>query len=155
MSPAANALLLEHPLVLLLLAIFALYLLRVVLLMREGIRHALRAVVVAVCLMIATGAFAPKFGLKGNDAEAAAVLVGSMAIFAMPKRSRHIPTSVKRRVIEKHIRGGGKYDPKQDELDHRVPFSRFGGHTEDNLRVVPRKVNRKKGAKMPKLGELF
>lgn len=34
-----------------------------------------------------------------------------------------------------------------------VPIDKGGGHTKDNLWVIPRKLNRSKGNKMPSLEE--
>lgn len=82
------------------------------------------------------------------------ILWGALAAFVVfirtKPRSRHIPASVKRRrVAEYELRTGKKYNPRRDELDHDVPFARGGSHTEDNLRVVEKRKNRKKGSKSP------
>jgi hypothetical protein len=69
-------------------------------------------------------------------------------------RSRWIPATTRRKVIEKWEREtGNTFDAKIYELDHKIPFAKGGGHTLDNLRVVKRNVNRKKGQQEPGLGD--
>ena len=65
------------------------------------------------------------------------------------KRSRRIPANIRRAVIEKHIARTGGFDPATEEIDHRVPFEKGGGHTKYDLWIIPKKVNRSKGNKMP------
>jgi hypothetical protein len=37
------------------------------------------------------------------------------------------------------------------EVDHKIPFAKHGWHTMDNLRVIRRDANRRKGGSEPKL----
>ena len=70
---------------------------------------------------------------------------------ARPSQSnRRIPADVRRRVIANWQRKSGeKFNSREYELDHVVPFSRGGGHTLDNLRVIEKRKNRSKGARVP------
>jgi hypothetical protein len=70
------------------------------------------------------------------------------------KRSRHIPASVKRQVIARDMKDG-KYDGSKHHLDHVWAFTSGGSHTPDNLRVTSKEKNRKKGAKHPRLWEMW
>jgi hypothetical protein len=72
------------------------------------------------------------------------------------KRSRYIPKATKRAVTKRYAEETGeKYDPKKHHIDHRWPHSRGGSNTEDNLRVVEKGKNLKKGAKRPKLRDMW
>jgi hypothetical protein len=146
--------LLNH-LVLIVAVLGVLYLLRVVFLAREGIRLALKRVIFGGLLMFVVQQTAPSFGLKAGDAEIVAAITGVFGALVIPNRSRRIPARVRKRVIERHLKSGGEYDPKQHDIDHVVPFSRGGSHSEENLRVLPKKDNRRKGAKMPRFRDLW
>ena len=50
---------------------------------------------------------------------------------------------------------GEKFDPKKHHVDHVWPFSRGGSHTADNLRVIEKKKNLRKGAKRPRMQEMW
>lgn len=73
------------------------------------------------------------------------------------KRSRNIPSKSKRLAWAKFVQeyysdpaNEGKPLRKKDyEFDHHMPFSEGGGHDPENIRVITRKENRKKGAKIP------
>jgi hypothetical protein len=68
------------------------------------------------------------------------------------RRPRRIPADIKRKVIQRfESRTGERYDPSVHHIDHKVPFSKGGGHTLDNLRVVPRALNLRRGGSMPTL----
>ncbi|MGA2435010.1 MAG: HNH endonuclease signature motif containing protein [Bryobacteraceae bacterium] len=73
---------------------------------------------------------------------------------ASPKRSRHIPRAVRASVIKRDLKGK-RFNSNKHHIDHIYPYSRGGGHTEDNLRVVDKKKNLKKGAKQPTLWDWF
>ena len=47
------------------------------------------------------------------------------------------------------------WDPKKHHVDHVWPFSRGGSHTTDNLRVIEKKKNLRKGAKLPRLRDMW
>lgn len=72
------------------------------------------------------------------------------------KRSRYIPKKTKRAVIERHLeKTGEEYDPQKHHIDHRWPHKRGGSNTADNLRVIEKKKNLQKGAKRPRLREMW
>ena len=81
-----------------------------------------------------------------------------LILLARPrKRSRAIPAKSKRLAWAKFYgefysnpANADKPLRKKDyEFDHIVPFSRGGSHDPENIRVIPKKDNRRKGAKMP------
>ena len=75
-------------------------------------------------------------------------------LVAPPKRSRRIPKKLRRAVIERDL-GGAKFDPALHDIDHIVPYSKGGDHSEENLRVTSRSRNRSRGNKMPGWRDLF
>jgi len=70
------------------------------------------------------------------------------------KRSRYIRKATRRAVIERDLKGE-KFDPQKHHVDHVWPFARGGSHTSDNLRVIEKKKNLQKGAKRPRLREMW
>jgi 5-methylcytosine-specific restriction endonuclease McrA len=70
------------------------------------------------------------------------------------KRSRSIPMATRRAVIKRDLKGV-KFDPEKHHVDHVWPFSRGGSHTTDNLRVIEKKKNLRKGAKRPRMREMW
>jgi hypothetical protein len=105
--------------------------------------------------VLALGFLAHVIGLRGWWIFYAAVAIASPLHTAWQwNRSRWIPAATRRRVIEKWERKTGKtFDSTIYELDHKIPFAKGGWHTLDNLRVVKRNVNRKKGYQEPGLGD--
>ncbi|MDR2808300.1 MAG: HNH endonuclease [Spirochaetaceae bacterium] len=65
------------------------------------------------------------------------------------RRSRYIPSSVKQKVWErdrgKCVQCGSQIDL---EYDHDIPFSKGGSNSVDNVRLLCRKCNRSKSAKI-------
>ena len=57
-------------------------------------------------------------------------------------------------VIARDLKGE-RFDPNLHDVDHIVPFSKGGDHSEANLRVLSRSENRRRGAKMPKFRDLL
>jgi 5-methylcytosine-specific restriction endonuclease McrA len=70
------------------------------------------------------------------------------------KRSRFIPKATRRAVIRRDLKGEA-FDPEKHHIDHVWPFSRGGSHTTDNLRVIEKKRNLQKGAKRPRMREMW
>ena len=94
------------------------------------------------------------FAANGWNGPAVWAIVAFTVILAFKARpsnsNRRIPNKVRRRVIANYERKKGiKYSSRTHELDHKVPFSKGGGHTVDNLRVIEKSKNRSKGAKLP------
>jgi hypothetical protein len=95
-------------------------------------------------------------GVKGWWVFYVAVGVSAPLMGRMPsfERSRKIPIHIRRAVIERHVAVTGRpFDSTIEEIDHMLPFNKGGGHTKDNLWVVPRKINRAKGDTTPMLEE--
>jgi 5-methylcytosine-specific restriction endonuclease McrA len=65
-----------------------------------------------------------------------------------PDRSRVIPKRVRQAVIERDLKGA-KFDATIHHIDHIVPFSKGGDNSPVNLRVLPKRENLSRGAKMP------
>jgi hypothetical protein len=130
----------------------AYYLLQVARRKREVIRYKLKRVVVYVaCILIGITAI-PGHGYSMQDAAIFSMFVGLSAAFILirpPRNDRRIPTKIRRAVIARDLKGE-RFDPKLHDIDHIVPFSKGGDHSEKNLRVVDRSTNRRRGAKMPK-----
>ncbi|MGD0496994.1 MAG: HNH endonuclease [Bryobacteraceae bacterium] len=141
-------------------AIFCLYWLRALRLAREGarlfLRNLLKAIVAFCVLMAVLTALRLQTHLLPSQEQ---VIAGFVALIFFgrwqgKKRSRHIPTATRRAVIERDLKGE-KFDPEKHHIDHVWPFSRGGSHTTDNLRVFEKKKNLRKGAKRPRLREMW
>jgi hypothetical protein len=74
-------------------------------------------------------------GFRGWWVQYLALAISSPLLFPIPPftRSRKIPEHIRREVVEWHIKQTGGFDPKTEEIDHMVAFSKGGGHTKDNL----------------------
>jgi hypothetical protein len=136
--------------------ILCLYWLRALRLAREGAKRFLRYLALAVLVFIGC-----RFILTAMHVQSKSValisFVASVCVFVRRrsvKRSRHIPNSVKRAVIARDLKNQD-YDSRKYHVDHVWPFSRGGSHTPDNLRVIEKKKNLKKGAKRPRMREMW
>ena len=92
-------------------------------------------------------------GFRGWWVQYLAMVMSSPLLRPVPtfERPRKIPKHIRRAVIQAHVKRTGSFDPKAEEIDHMVAFSKGGGHTKDNLWVVTKNFNRGKGNKMPML----
>jgi hypothetical protein len=70
------------------------------------------------------------------------------------KRSRYIPLSIRRAVIARDLKGA-RFDSRRHHIDHIWPFSLGGSHTLENLRVMDKKKNLKKGSKRPPFKDMW
>jgi len=134
----------------------AVYWLRALRLAREGARMLLNNVATALgaglmTYVVLNGAHEPRERSVGI---AECVTLGSFFMFQKKKRSRHIPKATRLAVIERDLKGE-QFDRQKHQVDHIWPFSRGGSHTADNLRVVAKEANLRKGAKKPGLREMF
>jgi Na+/proline symporter len=117
---------------------------------RQGIRHKLRGLVVALAGYIGTVILLVNNGVQSPLVVVViAVLVGlAVERIMIRPRSRHIPAAERRKAIAVYERKTGrKFNPRNDELDHEIAFARLGNSTADNLKVIPRRANRSKGKK--------
>ena len=124
---------------------------------RQQIRFKLRRIVV-YCTCVLTGSVViPRYGYGLNEAVVFSMFVGLAMAFVLvrpPNRNRRIPRGVRQAVIARDLRGVS-FDANLHEIDHIVPFSKGGDHSVENLRVIPRADNRRRGAQMPKLRDLM
>ena len=60
---------------------------------------------------------------------------------------------MQRAVIARDLKDE-EYDPARHNIDHVWPQSKGGSNTSDNLRVIEKQKNLKKGAKQPRLHEM-
>jgi hypothetical protein len=141
-------------------AVFCLYWLRALRLAREGaklfIRNLLHAMIVFCVLMTFFTAVRVRSHLLPSQEQVIAGFV-SLIFFGKwrsKKRSRQIPKWTRRAVIERDLKGE-KFDSAKHHIDHVWPFSRGGSHTTDNLRVIEKKRNLRKGAKRPRMREMW
>jgi hypothetical protein len=141
-------------------AVVCLYWLRALRLAREGarlfIRNLARAFLVFCVVMLILTAMRMRTHLLPYQEQ---IIAGFAALIFFSrgrsrKRSRHIPKSVRRAVIARDLKGEA-FDPAKHHIDHVWPFSKGGSHTSDNLRVIEKKKNLKKGAKRPRMREMW
>jgi hypothetical protein len=121
---------------------------------REAIGWWIRALFRSLVTFVAAVLVTTALHVTGNKAALIAWFCAAIAIAAVKRRSRHVRASVKRYVIGRDLKDI-QYDPKAHHIDHVWPFSRGGSSTADNLRVVPRTSNLRKGARSPRLRDLF
>ena len=131
------------------------YVVRCVYAAREGIRWTLLAILRGLAGYSFAAMVMVALRLPQEQIVLGGYLAAAIFVATTKRRSRYIRKTVKRRVIAKHVARGGTYDPDEHHIDHTFPFSRGGSNTEDNLRVIPRKKNLKKGAKLPSLLDWF
>lgn len=141
-------------------AIVCLYWLRALRLAREGarlfLRNLLKSVVLFCALMVILVAVRTKTNLKPPQEQIIAGFV-SLIFFGRwqgQKRSRYIPKSTRRAVIARDLKGE-RFDPQKHHVDHVWPFAKGGSHTADNLRVIDKKKNLQKGAKRPRMRDMW
>jgi len=141
-------------------ALFCLYWINALRLAREGARlffsNVVKAGAVFVLLVVALGLSRPRTHLLSSQE---AIIAGVVALicfvrFQSRKRSRNIPQATRRAVIARDLKGE-RFDPRRHQIDHVWPFSRGGSHTRDNLRVIAKKKNLRKGAKRPRMRDMF
>ena len=141
-------------------ALFCLYWLRALRLAREGARLFLSNLVCAVIVFALSMAVLTSVRTRTNLMPSQEqVISGFVALIFFGQqqgreRSRYIPKSVKRAVIARDLQDE-EYDSEKHHIDHVWPFARGGSHTRDNLRVIAKKKNLKKGAKRPKMREMW
>jgi len=136
------------------------YWLRALRLAREGARLFLRnlaqAVLVFCAGMLLLEAVRLQTHLQQSQEQ---VIAGIVALIFFgnwqgKKRSRYIPKSVRRAVIARDLKGE-EFDPEKHHIDHVWPFARGGSNTSDNLRVIEKKRNLQKGAKRPRMRDMW
>jgi|SRR5579862_4998496 len=138
--------------------VLCLYWLRALRLAREGARlfigNLLKAFIIFCFSMVALQAMRLQATRSQQEVIAGIVAFIFLARFQNQKRSRYIPKSVRQTVIERDLKGE-KFDPQQHHVDHVWPFARGGSHTTDNLRVIEKKKNLQKGARRPRMRDMW
>ena len=138
----------------------SLYWLRALRLAREGARLFLRSIAIAILVFCASMLILTAIRLQTHlQSSQEQVISGIVALlffsrFQSRKRSRYIPQATRRAVIVRDLKGK-KFDPKKHHVDHVWPFSRGGSNTADNLRVIAKEQNLRKGAKRPKMRDMW
>jgi uncharacterized membrane protein len=85
----------------------------------------------------------------------AAILAAVLFLYMQRRRrSRHIPRTVRQAVIARDLKGK-RFNPDKHQIDHVWPLSRGGSNTKDNLRVVDKGQNLRKGARLPRFWEMW
>jgi hypothetical protein len=138
-------------------ALVCLYWLRALRLARQGARLFLRNLVFAVLAFIFCQLIFTVMKIPSNIAVVVSGVVGVLVLGIRKKRfrrSRYYSKSVKREVIARDLKGE-EYDPAKHHIDHIWPYSKGGSHTADNLRVIAKEKNLKKGAKRPKMRDMW
>ena len=141
-------------------AVFCLYWLRALRLAREGarlfLRNLARAILVfcVVMMILTTVRLQTHFQPSKEQGIAGFVAFMFLGRWQTKKRSRYIPKSTRRAVIARDLKGE-KFDPQKHHVDHRWPFAKGGSHTIDNLRVIEKKKNLQKGAKRPRMRDMW
>ena len=123
---------------------------------RQGIRHWFGKLIIVEGIYLGLAFLL----LRSGQTPLVSILAGLVAALVVSSlfksRSRYVPASVKRKArAEFELRTGTKFNPRKHEYDHDVPSSRGGSHTTDNLRVISKQKNLKKGAKRPKMREMW
>lgn len=141
-------------------AVFVLYWLRALRLAREGARLLLRnlatAVLVFGLVMLILTAARLQIRLQPIQEQVVAG-IAAMIVFAKlqgKKRSRYIRKATRRAVIARDLKGE-KFDPEKHHIDHVWPFSKGGSNSADNLRIIEKKKNLQKGAKRPRMRDMW
>jgi hypothetical protein len=142
----------------LLAAIFLvlLYWLRAWWLAWEGIRFFLSKLLVAGAVFLALVVYLQRsqpWTLQQDEIPAG---VAAVAVFLLlpRRRSRYISQDVRREVVARDLKGQ-KFDGKRHHIDHVWPHSKGGSNTADNLRVVDKSRNLRKGAKRPRFWDMW
>lgn len=127
---------------------------------REGVRHFARNLfyAAAAAYLVALGFWMVTHVQNGSPTAPIMFVIGffflaSGIVFLRkkrPVRKRAIPLSVRQAVKARDL-GNRPFDPEKHHIDHIWPFSKGGSHTPDNLRVIAKRENLRKGAKRPGL----
>jgi 5-methylcytosine-specific restriction endonuclease McrA len=134
-----------------------LYWLRALRLAREGARRFLSDLVRSVVVYFISSIVLTASGrVDRSRVQGLSICIAFFAfvVFQSRKRSRRISTSTRRAIIERDL-PGGEYDSQRHHIDHIWPHARGGSNTADNLRVIEKKRNLQRGAKRPRIRDMF
>ena len=135
---------------------FLLYWLRALRLARDTVRPILFNVAVAIGIWFLGSAWVQSIPNADPSLKLLPYIVALVFFVARSsiRRSRYIPADVRRRVIARDLKGR-PFDSRIHHIDHIWPFYLGGSNTSDNLRVVERGHNLKKGRKRPRLKQMM
>ena len=137
----------------LIVAPFSYYWINVARRKKQMLRFRVKRAVVGETIFLLTAFILVKNGYQPYPALFFGLMTGLAASFILvryPNRNRRIPRYVREAVISRDLKGM-PFDPKLHQLDHIVPFSKGGDHSVQNLRVLPKIENLRRGARMPKI----
>jgi len=138
-------------------AIVAFYIIQVGKRMRQTIAYKARRVVVGIAIYFAAIYICREQGYQptiGVLAGLVAGLIVTRMLVSPPRKTRYIKTSDKRQLIERDL-VDEEYDPTRHHFDHIVSLKKGGDSSANNLRVITKEANLKKGAKMPRLKDFL
>src|SRR4051794_6975875 len=108
---------------------------------------------VGVALLVFGGALLALSGPHTNrwlaSFLAASVALVSVVFVRPPKQTRYIPVKVRKAVLRRDLGQERRNDSRLHAIDHRVPYSKGGENTVNNLRVLGRVENARKRDRMP------
>lgn len=134
------------------LLLLLVWVVRHVMAIRQTVSQFVFAGAASVVLGVLTYHVALANGLLPLDSTGVGIGVGLLVFAAGSRRSRHVPSRIRHKIeAEWEARTGKKINRRKKHLDHRVPFALGGGHTEDNLRIIDKGKNLRKGKKLPGL----
>ena len=143
---------------------FCLYWARALFLARDGVRHFLSNVLVtaAALYLLFVGGWVLSRPIDNSMASHIMFAIGVVFfLFGVvylrrrpAPRKRAIPKRIRASVIARDL-GGKPFDSSKHHIDHVWPFSKGGSHTAENLRVLDKKENLKKGARRSKFREMW
>ena len=117
---------------------------------REGIRYWLKKIFAVEAVYLGVTFIMVRVGQPPVESLLVGVIAALVINSFIKPRKRNIPAATKLKARAKfELKTGTKFNPKKHEYDHKVPFSKLGSHTPDNVRVVDKKTNRSKGARSP------
>jgi len=135
------------------------YSLRAAFLAREGIgffkKQLSHAALLFIAIVLIFAALGQSIMEPAQRVPFAGLVAGIFVIVQLAKkRSRYIPKSIRNAVIARDLKGA-KFDSRKHHIDHRWPFSLGGSSSQDNLRVIDKNENLKKGAKRPRFRDMW
>lgn len=126
---------------------------------REWLRYKTRQMLVSLIAYVVGVYVLAQQHLPGPEVVVVSALIGlafGNLLVAPPKGGRRIPKTIRQQVIARDLTSKGlKWDPSKYHIDHTVPFSRGGDNSLQNLRVVEKEKNLRKGGKMPSFWDLL
>jgi HNH endonuclease len=135
----------------LIIAPFSYYWIEVARRRRRELMFRLKRIVVGEVLFLASTVILTHYAYTILEAVVFGVFFGhsvSMLGVRAHHRDRRIPRYVRQAVIARDLKGEA-FDPANHQLDHIVPYSKGGDHSLENVRVLPKQENLRRGARMP------